>query len=259
MVHAYQKGKLKNAPTRVRDIAEHISEEDAEHFAKTRHDGLPERKKDEEDKDMKKSAAYMAGFMAKCAEHGVDGMALLKSAAMGTGDDFPVPTDEAVFEYDRRRPTFSKSEPMYDFMSGNPTLAGFPLSQGVRRHREMLAERDANGAGWTDYMPLVMSGIDRYLARRPGRPGREFVDGRGREIADDMNLRASSPEAFAERTGREVDDGLRSRYDALRWGRMRPGDRGSVPSVGFGEVGDDAGSGTRSWAGPDGTLAGGMA
>ena len=43
MVHAYQKGKLKHAPEKIRRIAKHISEEDAEHFAKTKHDGLPER------------------------------------------------------------------------------------------------------------------------------------------------------------------------------------------------------------------------
>ena len=43
MVHAYQKGRLKHAPAKVRRIARHISEEDAEHFAKTKHDGLPER------------------------------------------------------------------------------------------------------------------------------------------------------------------------------------------------------------------------
>lgn len=50
MVHAYQKGKLKHAPAKVREIAKHISEEDAEHFAKTRHDGLPERRDREEEK-----------------------------------------------------------------------------------------------------------------------------------------------------------------------------------------------------------------
>jgi len=44
MVHAYQKGKLKNAPEGVKNIAEHISEEDAEHFARTSHRKLPEKK-----------------------------------------------------------------------------------------------------------------------------------------------------------------------------------------------------------------------
>lgn len=75
MVHAYQKGKLKHAPSKVREIAEHISEEDAEHFAKTRHEGLPERRKEEE-----KAAAWRAGFLSKCSEYGVDGKALLKTA-----------------------------------------------------------------------------------------------------------------------------------------------------------------------------------
>ena len=44
MVHAYQKGKLKNAPEEVKNIARSISDEDAEHFAKTKHKGLPEKK-----------------------------------------------------------------------------------------------------------------------------------------------------------------------------------------------------------------------
>ncbi len=44
MVHAYQKGKLKKAPKKIREIARHISEDDAKHFAETKHDGLPERK-----------------------------------------------------------------------------------------------------------------------------------------------------------------------------------------------------------------------
>lgn len=59
MVHAYQKGKLKNAPEEVKEIARSISSEDAEHFAKTKHKGLPEKK------------AYMHGFMDKCAEYGM--------------------------------------------------------------------------------------------------------------------------------------------------------------------------------------------
>lgn len=50
MVHAYQKGKLKHAPKKIREVAKHISEEDAEHFAKTKHDGLPSKKEKEEKK-----------------------------------------------------------------------------------------------------------------------------------------------------------------------------------------------------------------
>lgn len=46
MVHAYQKGKMKNAPDSVKRIARHISKDDAKHFAETKHDGLPETKKE---------------------------------------------------------------------------------------------------------------------------------------------------------------------------------------------------------------------
>lgn len=55
MVHAYQKGRLRKASKRIREIAAHISEEDAEHFAKTRHDGLPEKKKKSDGEEEKKA------------------------------------------------------------------------------------------------------------------------------------------------------------------------------------------------------------
>lgn len=44
MVHAYKKGKLKHAPKKIKDVAKHISDEDARDFAKTKTDKLPEKK-----------------------------------------------------------------------------------------------------------------------------------------------------------------------------------------------------------------------
>lgn len=79
MVHAYQKGKLRHAPAKVREIAGHISEEDAKHFAKTRHDGLPERR----DREEEKAAAYLVGFIKGCADRGYgmdDAIGLVKKA-----------------------------------------------------------------------------------------------------------------------------------------------------------------------------------
>ena len=61
MVHAYQKGKLKRAPKKVREVARHISEEDAEHFAKTRHEGLPEKKKEEKAASSKQPVVVTVG------------------------------------------------------------------------------------------------------------------------------------------------------------------------------------------------------
>lgn len=84
MVHAYQKGKLKNAPEEVRNIARSISDEDAEHFAKTKHKGLPEKKAYQNSQrrlGMIHKEAYERGFMDKCAEMGVDLSALTKEAS----------------------------------------------------------------------------------------------------------------------------------------------------------------------------------
>ena len=44
MVHAYKKGKLKNAPKKIKDVAKHISDSDARDFAKTKSGNLPDKK-----------------------------------------------------------------------------------------------------------------------------------------------------------------------------------------------------------------------
>ena len=61
MVHAYKKGKLKHAPKKIREVAEHISDEDARDFAKTKHDGLEEKK----EKKNEKKAFDFKGVMEK--------------------------------------------------------------------------------------------------------------------------------------------------------------------------------------------------
>jgi len=45
MVHAYQKGKLKNASPEIKKVAKSIDVDDATHFAETKHKGLPEKVK----------------------------------------------------------------------------------------------------------------------------------------------------------------------------------------------------------------------
>jgi cytochrome c553 len=51
MVHAYKKGKLKKAPKKIKEIAKHISDDDARDFAKTKHKGLPDH--------VKKAASFL--------------------------------------------------------------------------------------------------------------------------------------------------------------------------------------------------------
>jgi hypothetical protein len=64
MVHAYQKGALKHPGAKIKNIAKHISEEDAKHFAETKHKGLPERKNSESEKDAEfLGRIWMKGFI----------------------------------------------------------------------------------------------------------------------------------------------------------------------------------------------------
>jgi len=55
MVHAYNKGDLKNPPQVVKDIAKSMKKKDAEDFASTKHKGLPENLEDKDKKKDKKS------------------------------------------------------------------------------------------------------------------------------------------------------------------------------------------------------------
>jgi len=47
MVHAYQKGELKDASPKIKKIAKTITPKDAKHFAETKHKGLPKKVKKE--------------------------------------------------------------------------------------------------------------------------------------------------------------------------------------------------------------------
>lgn len=62
MVHAYKKGKLKKAPKKIKEIAKHISDEDAKDFAKTKSRDLPEKKASPLD------YMFVRGFLSRLAE-----------------------------------------------------------------------------------------------------------------------------------------------------------------------------------------------
>ena len=50
MVRAAQKGELEDSSDKVKELAKRMGKDDVKDFAKTKHDGLPEKKEDEEDK-----------------------------------------------------------------------------------------------------------------------------------------------------------------------------------------------------------------
>lgn len=73
MVHAYHTGKLKNPPKKVKEIADNISEESAEHFARTKRKGLPERKNTEKEASFLRSV-WTRGFLDGIRAHRLDGI-----------------------------------------------------------------------------------------------------------------------------------------------------------------------------------------
>ena len=110
MVHAYQAGKLKHAPDKVRDLAGRISEEDAGHFARTRHDGLPERKGKK--KKLKKAASDLEALVRAIQN---DPKGVLR---LFLNPNFPPGRGEALLGALRRRGDGGVAA------SGGPPLAG---------------------------------------------------------------------------------------------------------------------------------------
>ena len=64
MVHAYQKGELKNASKEIKDIAKSISKKDAEDFAETKHKGLPNKVK--KSKSVKITESELKELIKEC-------------------------------------------------------------------------------------------------------------------------------------------------------------------------------------------------
>ena len=76
-VHAYKNGKAKNAPKKIRDIAKNISDSDARDFARTKHEGLPEKKGEFSWRDFaNRHADDMTGALAGSAVGTILGYAL---------------------------------------------------------------------------------------------------------------------------------------------------------------------------------------
>ena len=68
MVHAAQKGELKNPSPEVSKIAKSISAKDAEDFASTKHKGLPERKEKKKDKKKNEHSLWQIWKEQKLSE-----------------------------------------------------------------------------------------------------------------------------------------------------------------------------------------------
>ena len=62
MVHAYKNGKLEDAPGKIKEVAKHISDEDARDFARTKTGKLPERK---EKKASYLDDMFVRGFISR--------------------------------------------------------------------------------------------------------------------------------------------------------------------------------------------------
>ena len=63
MVHAYNKGDLKDPPKKVKEVASHISDKGARDFARTKTSKLPERKN--EKKASYLDEMFLRGFLSR--------------------------------------------------------------------------------------------------------------------------------------------------------------------------------------------------
>ena len=95
MVHAYQKGELKNPPDKIKSVAEGIEPDDAKDFAKTKHKGLPKRKKTEK-KAMKLSMEKRANLIANAHILARAGLIKLSTSGIGNTDTSGEHTGQAA-------------------------------------------------------------------------------------------------------------------------------------------------------------------
>lgn len=118
MVHAYKNGKLKKAPKKIKEVAKHISDEDARDFAKTKHDGLEEKK-----------AFDFAGIMSK-----------LEKMAAGT----------KVVVYENDHPN------EFDSITEAAAFIASRISRGptVNQVKEMLSQRQTEIFGFKIEYPV---------------------------------------------------------------------------------------------------------
>lgn len=125
IIHAIQKGELspKKFSKNIRHMAKSINPESVTHFAETKHKNLPEKK----EKDSEKDAAFMDGFLYKCALFGVDAKALLGYYGQApkqrfTADDVKAQEsymNQGLFKAQKRtRDLFKPIENVYDTASG---------------------------------------------------------------------------------------------------------------------------------------------
>lgn len=208
MVHAYQKGTLKDAPKSVVDAAGSIDEEDAKHFAQTKHKGLPERKTAAGWVDPAKSFLYTTGLTTSAhnlpkfdrwidnryqSENGMMGPYLpgqtpKSISTMGTRERLETPMSPGL-RWGSEAVDFGKNFLTAEgnsWLTASPASSAFfsPLIYGLRRYAGQPSG-DAAVATAVDVAPPAAAGL---IARQaypvsPMTIGKAFRGGVGTGVA----------------------------------------------------------------------------
>lgn len=95
MIHAYQKGELKDASPSVKKASKSIDPDDAKHFAMTKHKGLPEKVKKKKKKMKNESTILKFGnFINEDVDEDADLLWELRQEVYDKGE-----SDEDVIDF----------------------------------------------------------------------------------------------------------------------------------------------------------------
>lgn len=137
-VHAVQKGKRKDVPKKIKDIAKSIEKKDAEEFASTKHKGLPEKikkqkKKKKRKKKVKKSELIMD--LTKLANR-LDDLGMVKDADV---------IDKVLMKLSQQTNQYGTQ------MIGGGGRAIVDTKKSPHGWQELRREKDVDGREWVKW------------------------------------------------------------------------------------------------------------
>lgn len=215
MVHAYQKGELKDPPEKIRELADRISEEDAEHFARTKRKRLPERKSEKEKKAelLKKAYRAIEAFM-EGDRYFAPGPTRVYHCSVKGDKVEAKEVDNAGFEQHDFNLTAKTAEAEYD-EALSALLKKVAAGQRVvafdkRRHVEFKTLTEA-APYLASLGSIPQSEIERMLSDRAGLiNGMQiaYPDSASDEVDSDKAFGESARKTLSRQAGEKVNGGL---------------------------------------------------
>lgn len=222
LVHAYQQGKVKNPSEDVKRVAASISESDAEHFAKTKHEGLPEKAAETQEELATRWEAQRAAGL-----HDPVTQAALVARANSTQGGVPQTSVlDRVLGWFKKEPT--QEELRARFHEQNPdTKPDAPVGSvaGTQQLQQKASEwikmfKQAGGAGHEAFLAAeqAQKTVEKCSLFKEVDPYRRYnVDARAQKVLSKL-LEPEDSEKEFDKKKKEVDKKVDEDKETLRAG-----------------------------------------